>query len=152
MAPCSKLDDPVPKMIRQAAINAAATAMFEPGTKDGKPADMGIRLKYVFDPYKKPVIPEQKPPQKPVQGGVLNGRATRLVRPNHPGKNFGWASITVEVLIDETGKIIEATALSAESPFTKAAVDAACRSLFSPTTLSGQPVKVTGNITYTFTP
>ena len=137
LAPCSDLGDRITKLMRKAAVEAAAKATFEPGTKNGKPVEMGLELKYVFDPDKKPEKPEMKT-AAPVQGGVLNGKATRLTRPNHPGKNYVAVIVEVEVLIDETGKVIAAAALSTETPFTRASVDAACSSRFTPTFLSGQ--------------
>ena len=151
MAPCSKLDDRIPKLIRKAAREAAAKATFEPGTKDGKPADVGLELKYVFDPDKK-LGEKPKDPYPFVRSGIVNGLATRLTRPDHPGKNRLWESVVIDVLVDETGTVIAAMALSNQTPFTIAGIDAACRSKFTPVVQSGHPVKFTGKIRYDFAP
>lgn len=94
------------------------------------------------------------PPQsKPVSGGVLNGKAVHLPRPQYPpsAKNLRAAGVvTVEVLLDEQGKVISARAVDG-SPFLKnAAVAAARQARFTPTILSGKPVQVAGVITYKF--
>jgi protein TonB len=56
----------------------------------------------------------------------------------------------VQVLIDETGQVISAKAISGSSFLTGEAQKAAYQARFSPTRLSDQPVKVSGVITYKF--
>lgn len=58
--------------------------------------------------------------------------------------------MTVQVLIDERGNVVSATAVSGHPLLRAAAVSAARSARFSPTMLSGQPVKVSGVITYNF--
>jgi TonB family protein len=58
--------------------------------------------------------------------------------------------VTVEVVVDETGKVISAVATSGPQGLRDVAVQAALRAKFSPTKLSGQPVKVSGSIDYKF--
>ena len=60
--------------------------------------------------------------------------------------------MNVQVLIDEQGKVISASAVSGHPLLQAAAVAAARGAKFSPTVLSGQPVKVSGVITYNFVP
>jgi protein TonB len=55
-------------------------------------------------------------------------------------------------LIDEKGNVLSATAISGHPLLRAAAVEAARGAKFSPTLLSGQPVKVSGVISYNFTP
>jgi protein TonB len=84
---------------------------------------------------------------------VLNGKALALPKPAYPPaakRNGASGTVVVEVLIDESGKVISARALSGPQPLQAAAVQAARQAKFSPTTLSGQPVQVVGTITYTF--
>jgi len=105
-------------------------------------------------PPKKPV-PSPPPPPKTVSGGVLNGKATSLPKPAYPpaarAVRAGGA-VSVQVLIDEGGRVVSATAVSGH-PLLKAAAEGAARGArFSPTLLSGQPVKVSGVITYNFVP
>jgi protein TonB len=113
-----------------------------------------------------PVEPEEDiPPPKPmptpkpipsiISGGVVNGKATSLVKPIYPpaAKEVrASGAVNVQVTIDEAGNVISATALSGHPLLRAAAEKAARESKFSPTVLSGQPVKVTGVIVYNFVP
>jgi len=58
--------------------------------------------------------------------------------------------VSVDVILDETGKVVSANASSGPPILREAAVQAALRARFSPTKLSGQPVKVSGVINYKF--
>jgi len=101
-----------------------------------------------------PPPPPKKAPPKTVSGGVLNGKATHLVTPPYPAAAraiHAGGTVTVQVLIDETGRVVSASAVSGHPLLRAAAVSAAQSSRFSPTLLSGQPVKVSGVITYNFT-
>jgi TonB family protein len=100
-----------------------------------------------------PKQPMVKPPVKPISGGVLNGKATSLPVPVYPqAARSARASgvVTVEVVIDGSGKVISAKATSGHSLLQQAAVQAAQQARFTPTLLSGQPVKITGVINYNF--
>jgi protein TonB len=84
---------------------------------------------------------------------VLNGKATNLVLPVTPpiaraAKASG--EVVVQIMIDEDGNVISATAASGHPLLRAAAVAAARESKFSPTRLSGQPVKVNGVLIYNF--
>ena len=92
-------------------------------------------------------------PTKPVSGGVLNGTALTLPPPAYPesAKRMKIQGVvTVEVVLDETGKVISANATEGPQLLRDAAVLAAKRARFSPTKLSGMPVKVSGVINYKF--
>lgn len=94
-----------------------------------------------------------KPLLKPVSGGVLNGKAVSLPKPSYPAaaRTARAAGIViVEVVIDETGKVIAAKATSGPVLLRQAAAQAALGARFSPTLLSGQPVKISGEINYNF--
>ncbi|HEX8353532.1 MAG TPA: energy transducer TonB [Pyrinomonadaceae bacterium] len=58
--------------------------------------------------------------------------------------------VAVQILVDEQGRVVSAKAASGNPLLQQAAVQAAYKALFSPTVLGGQPVKVTGSITYNF--
>lgn len=95
----------------------------------------------------------QPPPPKTISGGVLNGKAISKPQPAYPAiakaaKASG--TVTVQVLIDERGNVVSASAVSGHPLLKPSAVSAARQAKFSPTLLSGQPVKVTGVITYNF--
>jgi protein TonB len=92
-------------------------------------------------------------PKAPVSGGVLNGKAVNLPKPSYPPiarTAHASGTVVVQVTIDETGKVISAHAISGHPLLQAAAVQAAYGARFSPTQLSGQPVKVTGTINYNF--
>lgn len=96
---------------------------------------------------------QENPVPKTVTAGVLNGKATKLVKPEYPAaakavKASG--AVNVQVTIGEDGSVVSAEAVSGHPLLRTAAVDAAKASTFSPTTLSGIPVKVTGVIVYSF--
>jgi protein TonB len=98
--------------------------------------------------------PVRTGPLKPVSGGILNGKAISLPAPSYPemAKRARAAGIVeVEVLIDITGKVISAKATKGQSLLLLAAEQAAKQARFTPTLLSGQPVRITGVITYNFT-
>ncbi|HSO73526.1 MAG TPA: energy transducer TonB, partial [Blastocatellia bacterium] len=59
-------------------------------------------------------------------------------------------SVVVEVTVDEAGGVISARAMSGHPLLKEAAVSAARGWRFSPTQLSGVPVKVIGTITFNF--
>lgn len=104
-----------------------------------------------------PPPPPDKPkaPPKTVSGGVLNGKATSLPKPAYPPAARAVrasGTVSVQVLISESGSVISASAVSGHPLLRGAAVGAARGARFSPTLLSGQPVKVSGVITYNFVP
>lgn len=96
------------------------------------------------------------PPSQParmITGGVLNGSALSLPTPLYPEtarRMHTSGVVEVEVVIDENGKVISAKAVSGPVIFRENAVQAASRAKFTPSKLSGQPVKVTGKIVYNF--
>ncbi|HEV8591061.1 MAG TPA: energy transducer TonB [Pyrinomonadaceae bacterium] len=92
---------------------------------------------------------------KTISGGVLNGKATNLVKPQYPAAARAVrasGAVSVQVLIDVEGKVWSATAVSGHPLLRAASVFAACQAEFSPTLLMGQPVKINGVITYNFIP
>jgi TonB family protein len=92
-------------------------------------------------------------PGGPISGGVLNGKAISLPKPPYPAiarSARASGTVTVQVTVDESGKVISARAITGHPLLQQAAVQAAYNAKFSPTQLSGQPVKVTGIITYNF--
>ncbi|MDQ2974304.1 MAG: TonB family protein [Acidobacteriota bacterium] len=100
-----------------------------------------------------PPAARPKPILRPVTGGVLNGTAISLPAPMYPetARRLRMSGlVTVEVIVDETGKVISAQATSGPAALREVAAQAAMRAKFSPTKLSGQPVKVSGLITYKF--
>ena len=100
-----------------------------------------------------PPPPPPRPNLRPVSGGVLNGAAVSLPPPTYPEaarRLRVGGLVSVDVVVDERGKVISAVATSGPAVLRDVAVQAALRARFSPTTLSGQPVKVSGMINYKF--
>src|SRR6266404_2468619 len=100
-----------------------------------------------------PPPPPPAPPRAPISGGVLNGKAISLPKPAYPAiarTAHASGTVVVQVVIDENGNVISAHAVSGHPLLQAVAVAAARGARFSPTKLSGQPVKVTGVITYNF--
>jgi TonB family protein len=90
-----------------------------------------------------------------ISGGVLNAKAITLPKPVYPpiaktAKASG--TVVVQVVVDENGNVVSARAVSGHPLLHAAAVVAARGAKFTPTKLSGKPVKVSGTLTYTFTP
>lgn len=97
--------------------------------------------------------PSKPPVPKVVSGGVLNGKAISKPQPAYPPiakAARASGTVTVQVLVDERGNVISASAVSGHPLLQPSAVAAARQAKFSPTLLSGQPVKVSGVITYNF--
>ena len=95
------------------------------------------------------------PMPKTISGGVVNGKASNLVKPPYPpaAKAVRAAgAVNVQVTIDEEGNVISASAVSGHPLLKAAAVQAARASKFNPTMLGGKPVKVSGIIVYNFSP
>jgi TonB family protein len=89
----------------------------------------------------------------PISGGVLNGKAISLPKPAYPAiarAARASGTVTVQVTVDESGKVTEARAVSGHPLLQQAAVQAARQARFSPTQLAGKPVKVTGTLSYKF--
>jgi TonB family protein len=92
-------------------------------------------------------------PKSPVSGGVLNSKATSLPRPPYPPiarAARASGTVVVQILVDEEGNVVDARAASGHPLLQNAATAAAWQAKFIPTRLAGQPVKVTGVITYNF--
>ena len=92
-------------------------------------------------------------PRAPISGGVLNGKAISKPEPEYPPiarAARASGTVTVQVTIDEEGKVISARAAGGHPLLQQAAVQAAYKARFAPTRLSGQPVKVSGVLTYNF--
>lgn len=140
----------VTTVIGSSDSNAAAPMPAGPGSGSvvGAPAKVQIA-----DEPPPPEAPKPTPPRAPISGGVLNGKAISLPKPAYPPiarAAHAAGTVVVQVTIDENGSVIAAHAVSGHPLLQGAAVGAARQARFSPTKLSGQPVKVTGVIQYNF--
>ena len=90
---------------------------------------------------------------KMVSGGVLNGKAIVKPTPVYPPiakAARAQGTVTVQILVDEEGYVISADAVSGHPLLQQSAVFAARQARFTPTRLEGQPVKVSGVVTYNY--
>lgn len=94
---------------------------------------------------------QAQPNQKkgPIAGGMLNGKAIYLPMPEVPSGEAAGV-VLVQVLIDEQGSVIEAKPVSGPQHLHAAAVNAARLARFTPTLMMGEPVKVSGTLSYNF--
>ncbi len=102
-----------------------------------------------------PGLAKKEPPdkQKIKYLGVVTSRALQLPEPVYPpiAKAAGvQGTVAVEILIDETGKVVSAHTTSGHPLLKQEAVRAALRARFSPTYVSEQAVKAKGIITFNF--
>lgn len=107
----------------------------------------------VEDTTPPPVPVVVKPPTQRITSIVLQSKAISLPQPPYPPLarqiHIG-GPVTVQILVDEQGKVVSAQAMSGHPTLIGAAREAALRARFTPTVLNGVPVKVQGVITYNF--
>jgi protein TonB len=130
--------------------NQNAANPIAPGAGAGNIISAPTKVEIKDEP---PPPPPKPTPHAPISGGVLNGKAVHLVTPPYPAiarSAHAAGAVNVQVLIDENGNVIAAHAVSGHPLLQAAAVAAARASKFTPTKLSGQPVKVNGVIIYNF--
>jgi len=103
-------------------------------------------------PLRPPTLSGQ--PRK-VSEGVLEGSAITKRMPVYPPSARSmnaYGKVEVRIIVSETGRVIEATAISGHPALRSAAVDAARQWVYKPTTLNGVPVKVESILTFIFAP
>lgn len=88
-----------------------------------------------------------------LNAGSLNNRTDELPKPSFP---VSWkrldepVTVTVEVVVDITGRVVEAKAQDGLEALREPAESAARRATFLPFYVAGRPVRARGSITYTF--
>ena len=133
--------DPI---LRDAAEQAALKAKFSPTLFNGSKVLVAGTLIYKF---------VQKTASSTISGGLLNGKATSLPKPVYPAAAIAVraaGTVAVQVLVDENGEVVSAEVMSGHPLLRSAAVEAAKAASFAPTMLKGEPVKVSGVLTYNF--
>jgi TonB family protein len=93
------------------------------------------------------------PSNRPVNVGVLNGRAINLPTPAYPSAARALRAsgrVTVQVLVDQTGNVSSAKAMSGHPLLRQAAEAAARQSSFNPIVVNNQAVAATGVLVYNF--
>ena len=107
----------------------------------------------VVDTTPPPTPPVVKPPTQRLPSTVLVSKAVSLPQPLYPPiarQIRVQGAVSVQILVDEQGRVISAQAVSGNAMLLSAAKEAAMRARFTPTLLSGTPVKVQGAIIYNF--
>lgn len=101
---------------------------------------------------KEDVSPTNNSPQT-VNLGSINGLAVDLAMPAYPAlakKSNVFGKVTVQVTLDEEGKVTSAKVIEGPTLLRSVSEDAARKSKFKPALINGQAVKATGFITYNF--
>lgn len=97
---------------------------------------------------------EKVVPSTPLNQGVIQGTAIVREQPLYPtearrAKISG--KVVIEVVVDQCGRVVKASKVSGRGELGPAAIQAAERWRFNPTTVNDLPVKVIGTITFNFT-
>lgn len=93
--------------------------------------------------------------QPPRHLGNLANRVQDKPTPQYPerAKELGFSGLVeIEVIVDETGQVINAIALSGRPLLKEAAMEAAYRARIVPVEKDGMPIKVKGYLNYEFKP
>jgi len=146
-ATCPTVSTPVVNSLREAATAAASQATFSPAMTGSKPVPSVSMVTVEFK------LEGTPPRSRTISGGVLNGKATSLPTPAYPAAAKAVnasGTVTVQVMIAEDGSIYSAQAVSGHPLLRSVSVKAACSAAFSPVLLQGEPVKISGVITYNF--
>lgn len=105
------------------------------------------------DQIEGPSAPHADKTEPAINGGVVNGKAIKLVQPPYPDEARATRAsgrVRVQIVIGETGDVIRVCAVDGAKSLMKASELAASRSKFSPTLLDGKPVRVRGVIIYNY--
>jgi hypothetical protein len=102
-----------------------------------------------------PPVRKAPAPEKPIvmSLGVVNSRAMSLPVPIIPATARAVnvsGTVSVHILVDENGKVVSASAVSGNPLLRESSEIAARNAKFTPTLLSGKPVKISGVINYYF--
>jgi protein TonB len=126
----------------------------------GPASNTSIRVNVPDTEDPRPPVPTPTPTPKPappqiqrLPSSIISSKIISKPVPAYP--NLARQArisgvVTVEILVDEQGRVISAQATSGHPLLREAARAAALQARFSPTLLTGQPVKVSGVITYNF--
>jgi protein TonB len=127
------------------------------------PGDNGARVAVNPQPHviETEDVPPPEPPPTPaptprkvlVLSQLIGSRIVDKPVPVYPpiAKAAGiQGSVSVEILVDEQGRVVSAKATTGHALLRVAAQQAAMRASFTPTKLNGEPVKVSGVINYNF--
>lgn len=164
----------LPAMLRAPAATPAAGAK----NRIANPPAIKMDLAWIAAPFRHLAPPsssapsitqdlnqaEEPPPAPPLASSqvieiipesVSQSRAIAKVKPDYPPtakKMNATGTVEVEIIISETGAVVDATAVSGHLALRNAAVEAARKWVFEPATINGAPVRVKSVLTFVFTP
>lgn len=146
-------------LLRMPAEKAARQTKFEPTlTEFSTIYGTGILIYKIEDFTGKTVENENSVPLfSSASGGILNGKAINLEKPEYPKEAEDFCvggKVEVAVLIyDATGEVIAAKAVSGNELFWKSAEEAVLKTKFSPTLINGKnDYYLKGKIVFNFVP
>ena len=131
----------------------ASSELKNPPVRKPEPLETPPPVESVAPLESVPPAPPLPNSHAPISGGVLNGKAISLPEPAYPPMGRAVkasGTVVVQVTVDEKGNVISARAVSGHPLLRATSVAAALRAKFSPTKLSGEPVKVNGVVNYNF--
>ncbi len=138
--------------MRNKKVSKASSVGYGNGNGTGSGSGLAGVLSTTSNTIYSASLPPPSPP-KSTSGGVVNGRATVLVKPIYPAAARAVrasGAVNVQVLIDESGNVIAASAILGHPLLRQLAEQSALKSKFMPTMLSGVAVKYSGIIVYNF--
>lgn len=143
-------------LLRESVVEAARQAKFKPTLLTGIPVKVSGVIIYNFMPETiiDEVVVLPCPPTMNIIK-ILNNYAINLVKPEYPQElkeRKLSGAVQIQVIIDEEGKLIYATAVSGNQELRKYAVEAVKKSTFKRFIRCGKPVKITSQIVYNFIP
>lgn len=155
--PCKSNPKKELEAVRKAAKDYALGLKFEPATKNGQAVSSEILVTIATGRAFNDAVRQREAQAaaangRPsfIRGGVVNGKALSLPKPDYPRGITVSGAVNVAVLIHEDGTVERAGAFSGHPSLHGPARDAACKAKFRPTTLQGSPIKFYGSITYVF--
>lgn len=135
------------KLLRQAAVEAAKKAKFNNHGHFRVPVIKGIVI-YNFVPEVKCLVV-----------GIVNNKALSIPKPQIP--NIGHPKhlqikeeqiVTVQIIIDESGKVVRARTISGHPLLRAACENSARQANFSPSFINGATIKISALLIYKFKP
>jgi TonB family protein len=135
-------------------VDPPASGSTRPGASVS-PEEKTLKVADQTSPEKGDVAPSITPSSKIIRLSTdeLSGYATNRVTPNYPveaKKARAQGPVQVEVTVSESGKVIEAKAVSGHELLRDAAVQAAKQWEFNTTEVSSAPVKLQGVLVFSF--
>ncbi len=151
--------DKLPKPVSEsvvATLESYMCKMIEVAESEQKSAFMQRIGHITADPPQSDIEPTANIPSaenRLLRGGILTGKAISRATPEYPveARQTGvQGTVVVRIVVDEKGNVTDAKAICGYDVLRKVSIQAARRWKFSPTQLSGVPVKVTGTISFNF--